>query len=174
MSDIINHGIDLVECERIRHVIEKSAWNHGLGSYTQSPGEDVLDAGSYLFAWFGFEPATSERMRSTYNALQKALVTRDDLVYRYQQSYAKNEGTFGICCFWRIGYLALAGRKDEAAQAFARVIGFTNDVGLFGEQIDETTGEALGNFPQAFTHIGLIHAALTIWPDSGGPAGRNT
>lgn len=154
------------EREKIREAIERDAWSAKLGSYTQSPGRATLDATSYLLSWFGFEPATSQRMRSTFKTLERALVTKEDLVFRYERSFAKSEGAFGICCFWRIGYLALAGRKQEAERAFSKLARLANDVGLFGEEIDTESGEALGNFPQAFTHIGLINAALTLWPNA--------
>ena len=72
------------------------------------------------------------------------------------------EGTFGICTFWLAECLALAGEVDRARALFDRMAGCANDVGLLAEEVDPATGELLGNFPQAFTHIGLIHAALAI------------
>jgi GH15 family glucan-1,4-alpha-glucosidase len=77
------------------------------------------------------------------------------------------EGTFLLCTFWLAQALAMAGRKDEGAEAFERAIGYINDVGLLAEQVDSATGELLGNFPQAFSHIGLVNAAWAL--DQLGP-----
>jgi D-lactate dehydrogenase (cytochrome) len=90
---------------------------------------------------------------------------RDGLLFRYEQGYdgmAAAEGAFGICGFWRVENLALRGDVEAAERAFERVLSFANDLGLFGEEIDVETGAALGNFPQAYTHVGLINAALAI------------
>ena len=72
------------------------------------------------------------------------------------------EGAFGVCSFWAVEYLARAGEKEAATEAFERLLAHANDVGLFAEEIDPQTGAALGNFPQAFTHVGLINAALAL------------
>jgi GH15 family glucan-1,4-alpha-glucosidase len=75
---------------------------------------------------------------------------------------ARREGAFGICSFWAIENLARRGDLDEAEEALAHILRFANDVGLFAEEIEPGTGRALGNFPQAFTHVGLINAAMAI------------
>jgi GH15 family glucan-1,4-alpha-glucosidase len=103
-------------------------------------------------------------MVSTYDRIVEQLV-RGDLIYRYEHGYdgmKSREGTFGICAFWRVDYLARRGRVDEAEHLFERLLGRASDLGLFAEEIDPDTGAALGNFPQAFTHIGLINAAIAI------------
>src|SRR6185295_5632547 len=84
------------------------------------------------------------------------------LLYRYRNEHSPGEGAFGICSFWGVEYLALAGRLDEAEQTLRQLGRYGNDVGLFGEEIDPRTGAALGNFPQGFTHVGLLNAALTL------------
>jgi GH15 family glucan-1,4-alpha-glucosidase len=95
--------------------------------------------------------------------VQARLGERDGLLYRYRSDDSPGEGAFGICSFWGAEVLALgAGTPREAEEAFVRLCGLANDVGLFAEEIDPATGDALGNFPQAFTHVGLVNAALTL------------
>jgi GH15 family glucan-1,4-alpha-glucosidase len=85
------------------------------------------------------------------------------LLYRYRNGLSPGEGAFGICCFWAAEFLALGGGTiEEAEKEFREVLRYQNDLGLFGEEIDPETGQVLGNFPQGFTHIGLINTALTL------------
>lgn len=99
-------------------------------------------------------------MRRTHRAIRQRLGTPDGLLYRYEK---EKEGTFAICSFWEAEYLALGGGSlDEAHRLFRQLIRYRNDLGLYGEEIDARTGAALGNFPQAYTHVGLIGAALSI------------
>jgi GH15 family glucan-1,4-alpha-glucosidase len=116
----------------------------------------------------GFLPATDPRMRSTIEAIARDL-TEDGLVIRYRNAEGLNadglrgeEGTFVICSFWLVSCLALAGEVDRAEALFERLASFANDLGLLAEEIDTRTGEQLGNFPQAFSHIGLVTAAARI------------
>ncbi len=158
--------------EAIRRQIETRAWNSSLESYVAEAEGDRMDATSLLLAWYGFESATSERMRQTYQRIRERLGAGDGLLYRYQRIKAPEkegdpvspgEGAFGICSFWGVEYLALGGGSvDEARQLFERLCGYANDVGLFAEEIDPKTGAALGNFPQAFTHVGLINAGISL------------
>jgi GH15 family glucan-1,4-alpha-glucosidase len=83
-------------------------------------------------------------------------------MYRDNREETKREGAFGICNFWEANFLALSGDLEEAHHVFEAVLGYANDVGLFAEEIDPETGDALGNFPQAFTHLALISAALAV------------
>jgi GH15 family glucan-1,4-alpha-glucosidase len=100
-------------------------------------------------------------MRATYRAIRQYLSTPEGLLYRFQRP--KPEGTFAICSFWEVEYLAMGGGSlDDARQLFRQLTRYQNDLGLYGEEIDASTGTALGNFPQAFTHVGLIGAALSI------------
>jgi GH15 family glucan-1,4-alpha-glucosidase len=99
-------------------------------------------------------------MKRTYHRVEEHLGTGNGLLYRYVRQ--PHEGAFGICCFWAVEYLALGGTLEQAHRRFARLLKYGNDLGLFAEEVDPETGEALGNFPQAFTHIGLISAALTL------------
>ena len=157
--------VDLFERTRaaIRADIEEHAWNPGLESYTSRLGGAELDAALLLIPWYGFEEAGSPRMRATYRRIRERLGARDGLLHRYRGDESAGEGAFGICSFWGAEVLALgAGTTAEARDTFERLCGFANDVGLFGEEVDPVTGEALGNFPQAFTHVGLINAALSL------------
>jgi GH15 family glucan-1,4-alpha-glucosidase len=147
--------------DAIRRQIEERAWNERLQSYVGVLDGDALDASLLLLSWYGFAEAKSPKMQATYRALRQNLGTRDGLLYRYRKD--KPEGTFAICSFWEAEYLALGGGSlDEAHDLFAHLLTYANDLGLYGEEIDPATGAALGNFPQAFTHIGLISAALSI------------
>jgi alpha,alpha-trehalase len=116
----------------------------------------------------GFLPATDERMRSTIEAIARDL-TQDGLVLRYLNEERLNadglsgeEGTFVICSFWLVSCLARLGEVERAEALFEQLAGSANDLGLLAEEIDVAKGELLGNFPQAFSHIGLITAAWEI------------
>ena len=116
----------------------------------------------------GFLPATDPRMRSTIEAIAEHL-TEDGFVLRYRNQEGLNadglsgeEGTFVICSFWLVSCLAQGGEAERAEALFDQLAGYANDLGLLAEEIDVATGEQLGNFPQAFSHIGLIVAAYHI------------
>ena len=148
-------------CNAIRRQIEHHAWNERMQSYVSVLDGDELDASALLISWYGFDEAGSAKMRGTYHALRRQLGTSNGLLYRY--ALTDPEGAFALCSFWEAEYLALGGGTlHEAQQLFAHLIKFSNDLGLFAEEIDPVTGAALGNFPQAFTHIGCISAALSI------------
>ncbi len=149
--------------EAIRREVEERAWNRTLESYTARLDGDDLDASLLLLAWYGFEKASSPRMQRTYARIREHLGARGGLLFRYRTEESPGEGAFGICSFWGAEYLALGGGSaKEAQEVFERLLGFANDLGLFAEEIDPATGNALGNFPQAFTHVGLINAALSL------------
>ena len=149
------------ERDRIRKQIELRAWNPSLQSYVSVLDSDTLDATLLRIPWFGFEKADSERMRSTFRAVEQKLGAGAGLLYRYDRQ--PPEGAFGICGFWGVDYLALGGGSlQQAHQRIESLLAYGNDLGLFAEEIDPTNGKALGNFPQAFTHMGLISAALTL------------
>jgi GH15 family glucan-1,4-alpha-glucosidase len=159
------NGANIEEYKRNRNAIQQQictrAWNERLNTYVSVlDGEDV-DASLLLLSWYGFEKADSARMRATYKAIRQELGARDGLLYRYRAN--PPEGTFAICSFWEAEYLALGGGKsDECRQMMKSLFKYHNDIGLYGEEINAETGDALGNFPQAFTHIGLIGAALSL------------
>src|SRR5690349_678079 len=149
--------------EAIRRQVESRAWNPALGSYVAWLDGDDVDANLLLLAWYGFEKAESARMRGTYRLVRERLGAGEALLYRYRTGDSPGEGAFGVCGFWAAEYLAMGGgTAHEAGELFERLCDYANDVGLFAEEIDPPTGAALGNFPQAFTHVGLISAALTL------------
>ncbi len=160
------HGISVGKCEserkRIREEIETHCWNPELEVYTQACGSNVIDASALLLAYHGFEEASSQRMQKTRQRIRDRLVPRPGLVHRNEQSKDRHEGAFAVCSFWEADFLALSGNLSEAAEVFEAALGYANDVDLLAEEIDPESGDALGNFPQGFTHLGLINAALSL------------
>jgi GH15 family glucan-1,4-alpha-glucosidase len=152
------------ERDVIRHAILTEGWSDRAGAFTQAFGRDDLDASALMIPLVGFLPATDARMRATIEAIASGLTDDRGFVYRYlnEDGLPGGEGTFGICTFWLAECLARAGEHDRAAVLFDLMAGCANDVGLLAEEVDPATGELLGNFPQAFTHIGLVHAALAL------------
>jgi GH15 family glucan-1,4-alpha-glucosidase len=151
------------ERDAIRTTIETRGYNPRLDSYTRLFDGDDLDASLLTLPLYGYHKGTHPRMRATCERVHECLA-RDGLVYRYQtdDGLPPGEGAFGICSFWAVECRAKGGDVVRATEDFARLLACANDVGLFGEEIDPETGAALGNFPQAFTHVGLINAALTL------------
>lgn len=127
-------------------------------------GDTTPDAALLLAARYGFYDARHPVMVATEAVIAEQLVD-GPLVRPYPRGWdgmPGREAAFGICCFWRVDYLARAGRVEEATRIFDELCGLANDVGLFAEEMDPATGAHLGNFPQAFTHVGLINAALAL------------
>jgi alpha,alpha-trehalase len=154
--------------DEIRAAVLERGWSERQRAYAQSFDSDELDAAQLLMPILGFLPATDERMRSTIEAIAREL-TEDGLVLRYRNEEGLNadgltgeEGTFVICSFWLVSALARAGEVERAEALFDQLVGYANDLGLLAEEIDTANGEQLGNFPQAFSHIGLITAAWEI------------
>ena len=117
-----------------------------------------------MMALVGFLPADDPRMLSTIDAIERELTDERGLVYRYRagDGLAVEEGTFLLCTFWLAHAVALTGQIERAKAILDRAAIYANDVGLLAEEVDPDTGELLGNFPQAFSHIGLINAAWAI------------
>jgi GH15 family glucan-1,4-alpha-glucosidase len=153
--------------DEIWQTVVNEGWSDASGAFTQSFGSDALDASNLMLPIVGFLPADDPRMLATIEAIDERLTDDRGLVYRYRteegvDGLAGSEGTFLLCTFWLAQALALAGRVDRARAVFERAIAFVNDVGLLAEEVDPQTGELLGNFPQAFSHIGLVNAAWAI------------
>ncbi|MEV0808005.1 glycoside hydrolase family 15 protein [Micromonospora sp. NPDC050200] len=140
--------------DEVREAVLARGWNERLGAFTGAFDSDELDASVLIMPLVGFLPADDPRMRSTMDVVQRRL-SRDGLLRRWDDDPAG----FVICSFWLVGCLALAGERDRAGELFEQLAVRVNDLGLYAEQIDQATGEQLGNFPQAFSHIGLINAA---------------
>jgi alpha,alpha-trehalase len=154
--------------DEIRDAVLERGWSEQKQAFAQSFDSDELDAAQLLMPILGFLPATDERMRSTIEAIASEL-TEDGLVLRYRNDEGLNadgltgeEGTFVICSFWLVSCLAKAGELERAEALFEQLAGYANELGLLAEEIDTANGEQLGNFPQAFSHIGLITAAWEI------------
>jgi GH15 family glucan-1,4-alpha-glucosidase len=151
------------ERDRVREAILSQGWSETKEAFTQAFGHDDLDAVALLVPLVGFLPAGDPRVRTTIDAIEREL-TEDGLLLRYrsEDGLEGGEGAFLICSFWLASALARAGERDRAEAVFERVTGFANDLGLLAEEVDPRTGELLGNFPQAFSHVGLITAAAEL------------
>jgi GH15 family glucan-1,4-alpha-glucosidase len=154
--------------DAIRAAILTRGWSEKRQAFAQAFDSDELDAAVLLMPIYGFLPATDPRMRSTIEAVARDL-TEDGLVLRYRNRDGVNadglsgeEGTFVICSFWLVDCLAKAGEVERAEALYHQLAGYANDLGLLAEEIDTATGEQLGNFPQAYSHIGLITAGYEI------------
>ncbi|MFF3689609.1 glycoside hydrolase family 15 protein [Streptomyces sp. NPDC002187] len=151
--------------DEIRAAIEQRGWSEKAGAYAQAFGSDVLDASVLMMPIVGFVAADDPRMRATIDAVRERLTGEDGLVYRYlatDDGLPGEEGTFLLCTFWLAEALALAGETEAVREVFERAARCANDVGLPSEEVDPVSGELLGNFPQAFSHIGLVNAAWAI------------
>jgi alpha,alpha-trehalase len=150
--------------EQIRDAILERGWSEQARAFTQAFGSDDLDASALRIPMVGFLPATDPRVRATIDAIAERLTDTHGLVYRYRASdgLEGSEGTFLLCTFWLARALALAGEVERARVTFERAVAYVNDVGLLAEEVDPASGELLGNFPQAFSHIGLVNAAWSI------------
>ncbi len=160
-------GIPVAEFERnrsaIRREVEALAWNPALQSYTQVLNGDTLDASLLLLDWYGFAEPRQPRMRSTFARIRERLEAAPGLFYRYEESRSAGEGAFGICSAWACEFLARGGGTlQEAERCFEQLLQFANDVGILAEEIDPASGAPLGNLPQAFSHAGVVSAALAI------------
>jgi GH15 family glucan-1,4-alpha-glucosidase len=155
----------VTERDRIYEEIMERGWNTKREAFIQNYANDVLDASLLLMPLVGFVAPSDPMWLSTLSAMDKELVS-DSLVYRYDPSASPDglrgtEGTFSICTFWYVDALARSGRLEDARLTFEKMSTYANHLGLYSEEIG-LTGEALGNFPQAFSHLALINAALNL------------
>jgi GH15 family glucan-1,4-alpha-glucosidase len=155
--------------ERERDAIGSWIRTHGVdhdrNTLLWKAGSEEVDASLLILPVVGFEPAGSPLITGTIDAIRNDLETEDGLVFRYPRradGLEGDEGTFLPCSFWLVQALAGSDRVAEATQLFDRLLSYANDVGLFAEEIDPTTKQQLGNFPQAFTHATLVQAALAL------------
>jgi GH15 family glucan-1,4-alpha-glucosidase len=151
--------------EVVRSEVERHGFSETLASYTSTLDGAELDASLLVLPLYGYIDGGHPRMRSTCHRIYEKLAHRN-LLHRYattnEDGFPPGEGAFGICSFWGVECRALGGDLEGATRAFEELLACTNDLGLLAEEIDADNGAALGNFPQAFTHVGLINAALTL------------
>jgi GH15 family glucan-1,4-alpha-glucosidase len=157
--------------DEVRAQVLEHAWSEERQAFTQSYGSDELDASLLLMPIVGFLPANEPRFVATLEAIRREL-TVDGFVLRYRTHETNDglppgEGIFLPCSFWLVEVLALQGRRAEARELFERLLDVRNDVGLLSEEYDPAARRQLGNFPQAFSHLALITAALAL--DEGRP-----
>ena len=162
------------ERDRIHAQIMTKGWNDKLGAFVQYEGGDVLDASLVLMPLMGFIVPNDPMWQSTMSAMEATLVD-DSLVYRYDPNASPDglpgsEGTFSLCTFLYVDALARSGRLDEARLTLSKMLTYANHVGLYAEEIDPT-GQQVGNFPQAFTHLALIQAVLNLDRELDNPKG---
>jgi len=151
--------------DEIKAAILEHGWSERAQAFTQSFGSDDLDASNLMIPIVGFLPADDPRVLSTIGAIAANLSDEHGLIYRYRSNdgLAGDEGTFLLCTFWLSQAQAQAGQIEKAKETFSRAISFANDLGMLAEEVDPGTRELLGNFPQAFSHIGLVNAAWAIY-----------
>ncbi len=162
--------------EEIRRAILERGWSERTGAFTQTFDGEALDASTLLIPIVGLLPGDDPKVRATVNAIAERLTDRRGLVYRYRvdDGLAGAEGAFLLCTFWLAHALALGGEPARAREVFGRAAAFANDIGLLSEEVDSATGELLGNFPQAFSHVGLVNAAWAIQQAELGRAAPTT
>jgi GH15 family glucan-1,4-alpha-glucosidase len=157
--------------KEIRSEVMERGFSAGRQAFVQSYGNDTLDAANLMLPLVGFIPATDPKMKSTIRAIQAELTSEQGFVYRYtnfDDGLCGTEGSFVICTFWLADNLIQLGELDEARKLFDAAMGCANDLGLLSEEFDTNTGEMLGNFPQAFSHLAMINTAVQLQQASEG------
>jgi len=152
--------------DELHAAVVEQAWSKAAGAYTGALGSEHLDASVLLLPIVGFLPATDDRMRATIDMIERELGS-GGLVRRWPS----DPSGFLICTYWLVECLALAGETERAEEWFRRATDHANDLGLLSEEADPVTGELLGNFPQAFSHVGLINAAWRLTEGQSAAAG---
>ncbi|WP_226483291.1 glycoside hydrolase family 15 protein [Natrinema amylolyticum] len=150
--------------ETIRTDVLENGYDEDVGAFVQSYGTDALDATGLLLPIVGFLPFDDDRIRGTIDAIEETLVEDDVFVSRYDgdDGLPGDEGAFVLCSCWLIDALALSGHVEEAQSRFESLLEYLNPLGLVAEEIDPETGAHLGNYPQAFSHIGIVNSALYL------------
>ena len=167
-AEQLNLEADIERWRNIRDQIRTDILTHGyntrIGAFTQSYDSTVLDASNLLLPLVGFIAPDDPRMRSTVDCISERLTDANGFVYRYHANdgLPGGEGTFTICSFWLVDNLAMQGRVNEARSLFERLLSYAGQLGLFSEEVGENGTKALGNYPQAFTHIALINSAYNL------------
>lgn len=161
LHDMAAEAADLMQ--QAQEKIE-ACYDPARGVYTNAIGSPHLDASGLQLILMGYLPPDSERARTHLAALEQELKTPEGLFYRYRHAddFGTPETTFLICSFWYIEALACVGRLDDATREFEKLLRYTNHLGLLSEDVDARTGSQWGNFPQAYSHVGLVNAAYRI------------
>jgi GH15 family glucan-1,4-alpha-glucosidase len=159
--------------DEIHEEVCREGFNVELNAFTQAYGSDELDASTLLIPLVGFLPADDPRVLGTIDAILRDL-TRDGFVERYKPKERNDvdglpggEGVFLPCSFWLVDVLLMAERDDEARALFEKLIAVSNDLGLLAEEYDPAAKRLLGNYPQAFTHVGLVNSAYNLSQHTG-------
>ena len=149
--------------QEIKRDIHENAWNKDINAFVQSYGSKYLDASVLLMEPYGFIHAKDPKYVSTVRAIEEDL-SNDGLLYRYknEDDFGLPSSSFTICTFWFINSLFKIGEEEKALELFGRLLGYSNHLGLFSEDIDFKTKRLLGNFPQAYSHLALIECAINF------------
>jgi GH15 family glucan-1,4-alpha-glucosidase len=153
--------------DEIHAEVCERGFDRELNSFVQAYGSKRLDASLLLIPLVGFLPADDPRIKGTLRAIENRLLFDDEFVLRYETDNSTDglppgEGAFLACSFWLVDNYILQGRYEDARRLFERLLARCNDVGLLAEEFDPTSGRMLGNFPQAYSHVGLINCALNL------------
>jgi GH15 family glucan-1,4-alpha-glucosidase len=165
--------------EEIHADVCERGFDRELGTFVQAYGSKRLDASLLLLPLVGFLPITDPRIQGTLQAIEQKLLVNDEFVLRYESAEAVDglpagEGAFLACSFWLVDNYILQGRYPEARRLFDRLLSRCNDVGLLAEEFDPLNGRMLGNFPQAYSHVGVINCALNLSREVGPTEQRAT
>jgi GH15 family glucan-1,4-alpha-glucosidase len=158
------------QVERMRELIDRNGWNEKMGFYSQAFGSDAPDASSLLMAQLRYLAPSDDRFRTMVTSYEKML-RKGDFMYRYvnKDDFGIPQTAFTICSFWLVEALAQIGREQDARDLFKHLCSRANHVGLLSEDMDPLTGELWGNFPQTYSHVGLINSAMKLsisWQDA--------
>ena len=161
-----------VIADEIHAEVCERGFDRELNSFVQAYGSKRVDASLLLIPLVGFLPATDPRIQGTLRAIEERLLIDGEFVLRYEtenpgDGLPAGEGAFLACSFWLVDNYILQGRYAEARKLFDRLLSRCNDVGLLAEEFDPLTGRMLGNFPQAYSHVGLINCALNLSRQTG-------
>jgi len=162
--------------DEIHAEVCERGFDRDLDSFVQAYGSKRVDASLLLIPLVGFLPAADPRIRGTLRAIERRLLIKDEFVLRYEPENAGDglppgEGAFLACSFWLVDNYILQGRSEQARQLFNRLLSRCNDLGLLAEEFDPLTGRMLGNFPQAYSHVGIINCALNLSRHEDRPSG---
>jgi alpha,alpha-trehalase len=152
--------------EQIKNDIILHAWSHGEQAFTMYYGSEVFDASNLLMLHYNFLPPEDSRIVSMVHAYYKRLV-KNGFMFRYtmEDDFGRPKNAFIVCTFWMVNALYIIGERVKAQQMFDNILKYQNHLGLLSEDIEVYTGRLTGNFPQAYSHLALIHSAFTLETD---------